>query len=326
MFFNKSILRHIVYKLYSKWLNGAMRRILIIMGLVVVGAIFQLFLRLGSGQAIYSVPQAKAFQYAPLPSDNLLANPWFQSNCSPNQVGWQITPTDTWGGSEKTQNPTVVNCNGNWTGHSARFAKEAANDGNFHPNVSAFLSQVVGPVDASKKNLKFHALLVAHRVNQYKAEIFGSNSPNGPWNSVWVPFNIEDCLSNDCVNNSPPNGVCNSGNRECLWAEVSEYILGSANPIPNTIPTGYPYYKVEFVMNYPNPDPSKVTGDVGGKLARVYFAIDGVGGGDPGGDVAGDYNGDGRVDLADFLLVVGQYISEPFNIFDLNLVATNFGL
>jgi hypothetical protein len=36
--------------------------------------------------------------------------------------------------------------------------------------------------------------------------------------------------------------------------------------------SGHPYYKLEFLANYPDPDGS-ATGDVGVKVTRVYFQV-----------------------------------------------------
>lgn len=227
------------------------------------------------------LPQTvEAFKYESLPSDNLIQNPWFRNNCKPSLSGWQTTPDVPWKLSEKVQDPTDINCVGSggqeWWGFAARFAKEGGEQ--FLPKKDAKLWQVVGPVNENDRTLQVHFLIVAHRVNQYKAEIFGSDSPNGPWVSVWTPLNIQNCLSTDCVNNAPGGG-CNSGNRQCLWKEVTTHFLGSEHPISKTIPKGYKYYKVEFLMNYPDPVASPVTGDVGGKLARVYFSVKSAGGG-----------------------------------------------
>ena len=274
--------------------------------------------------SLITVTSAGAFQYASLPSDNLIQNAWFRNaSCQYSNANWQ---TNLWGGGSKTQDPTDVNCNGNWTGFAARWADQNQNGG-FTPNTNALLWQVVLANSASK-TLHFHSLIVGHRVNQYKAEIYGSSSSNGPWTSVWKVFDISCPVNKDCMNEAP-NGVCNTGNRECLWDEVTEYYLGSLSPLTHTILQGYPYYKVEFLLNYPNPDPNLATGDVGGKLARVYFKVSGSSSlsptpiktptktptpiksptktPTPSTSKPGDANGDNLVNGADYLIWLQNY-------------------
>ena len=215
-----------------------------------------------------------AFQYQSLPSDNLIQNPWFRSsNCQFSSIGWKTNEGEApWGGSAKIQDPTDFNCNGDWTGFAARFARNAGKEAQqeFYPNKDALLSQVVGPVSPANITLQFHFLFVAHRFNWFKAEIYGSNNVNGPWTSVWIPLDERDCLSQDCAN-APYNQYCMQ-TRECLWDYVTEEYLGSLNPLTNKINQGYPYYKIEFLGNYPEPD-SSATGDVGIKVSRVYFKV-----------------------------------------------------
>ena len=254
----------------------------------------------------------KAFLYAnnsfpntQFNSENLLQNGWFQgSDCKPSSAGWQTTaPPLNWGFGDKFQDPTDNKCSSE-TGFAARFADST------NSNKDALLWQVVGPVSSASKTLHFHSLIVAHRVNQYKAEVFGANSANGPWTSVWIPFNIVNCLSTDCVNNAP-NGVCNSGDRVCLWDEVTKYFLGSLTPLTKTLSQGYAYYKVQFTMNYP-PISSTGAGDNGGKLARVFFKVSGGSGAtstvSPSGTFSpGDANGDGKVDGLDYVVWLNNY-------------------
>jgi hypothetical protein len=270
------------------------------------------------------------------PQQNLIKNPWFRNNCSFSIDYWQTEPAGYWGNSYKTQDPTDENCPyDNWSGTAARFAREGGSEP-FYPNIDAKLFQIVGPVDPTKNTLHFHALLVAHRVNRYRAAIYGGNNASGPWtqNPVWEPFNIVDCLTKDCVNETygkDYEGVgCNPHpiyGRDCLWEDVTENILG-LTPMQVTIPQGYQYYNIEFLMRYPDPNPSLSTGDVGGKLARVYFNVSGTGG-EPtvkptSRAIVGDLDQDGDVDYADYLLLL-QGFGSSYNLFQFNGVVGNFG-
>src|SRR3989338_9057288 len=145
----------------------------------------------------------EAFQYinnffpnSQFNAENLLQNCWFNdSKCNGSLNGWQTLPVPLdWGAGSKFQDPADINCDGTWAGSAARFA-DKNNADPFAPNQNALLWQVVGPVSPTNKTLYFHALIVAHRVNQYKAEIYGSSSANGPWISVGVPFNIQGPLA-----------------------------------------------------------------------------------------------------------------------------------
>jgi hypothetical protein len=226
-----------------------------------------------------------AFQYASLPSDNLIRNAWFRSDdCqSFSSSYWSLDAGQApWGGSDKTQDPTDLNCKGIWFGYAARFAENSAPGGGsvFHPNQDALLSQVVGPVSAQAQSLHFHFLFVAHRFNRLKAEIYGGNSASGPWTSVWIP--LDKAWLNPGGASGQYKGMCAGGtsDRNCWWDLTTAAELGSLSPLTRTVSPGYPYYKIEFLGNYPNPDGS-ATGDVGGKITRVYFKVGSGGGATP---------------------------------------------
>jgi hypothetical protein len=242
-------------------------------------------------------------------SQNMLQNGWFKgSDCKPSGAGWQNP--GSWGFTDKEQDPTDSSCPS-----STGFAARKADTENAVSN--ALLWQVVGPVNNTNKTLHFHSLIVAHRVYQYKAEIYGSNSSGGPWTSVWVPFNIQNCLTNDCVNETYGK-ACNTGDRQCLWDDVSVDILGSLSPVTKTISQGYSNYKIEFTMSYP-PDNGVGAGDNGGKLARVFFKVSGGSSATPTPTKpiptptlstlpkAGDANGDGVRDGKDYVVWLKHY-------------------
>ncbi|QQR88521.1 MAG: hypothetical protein IPJ88_09590 [Myxococcales bacterium] len=246
------------------------------------------------------------FEYDTLPDDNLIKNPWFHGEnpsdsdyCQDTQKFWEkntVSGGGSWGGSEKTQDPTDINCvvgGKTWTGHAIRWADQGSDT--FYPNQDAKFWQVVGPVSDSEKQLNFHFLMVFHRMSHFRAQISGSSSGSGPWNVVWTPIDTawtQTCGANGC------NDCDGNGNRDCLWDDVTNRELGPF-ALSTTIATGYAYYKVEFLGNYPNPDNS-ATGDVGGKIARVYFSVGdpppgSVGGEGPGGNGGVDGNTDGGI-------------------------------
>jgi uncharacterized protein (TIGR03382 family) len=227
---------------------------------------------------------AHAFEYASLPADNLIVNPWFRGDCEWSIAGWETSPAVSWSLSDKTQDPTDVNCvvDGQaWYGFAARWAHNSGADPAFHPDQPALMWQVVGPVDPDERTLRFHFLFVAHRFNQLKAEIYGSNSTDGPWTSVWVPMDKEWLDAGGA--SGAYRGACPGGleDRDCWWDLTTEEELGSLSPLTHTTDQGYSFYKIELLGNYPQPD-ATTTGDVGGKIARVYFSVQA--GGDPGND------------------------------------------
>jgi hypothetical protein len=72
--------------------------------------------------------------------------------------------------------------------------------------------------------------------------IYGGNSPNGPWTLAWTPFTLADCGQD-------------------VWGALrhAETRLTQAG--------GYPYYKVEFRAMY-----AAVDFDAGGaKFTNAYF-------------------------------------------------------
>jgi hypothetical protein len=271
-----------------------------------------LFVSLASAKSSHAFLYSNSgFKNSDFNAQNMLQNAWFKgSDCKPSGAGWQNP--GSWGFTDKEQDPTDSSCPS-----STGFAARKADTENAVSN--SLLWQVVGPVSSSNKTLHFHALIVAHRVNQYKAEIFGGNSPNGPWTSVWVPFNIQSCLTNDCVN-APYNGCC-LPDRQCLWELVTADHLHNLNPgcnepplypLTKNISQGYSYYKIQFLMSYP-PSNGVGAGDNGGKLARVFFKVSG-GGGIPSPTPTpssptfkkGDVNHDGSVNIQDLLKVLSN--------------------
>lgn len=236
------------------------------------------------------------FEYPSLPSDNLIENPWFRIDCEASLDGWSVDVTAdglSWGPSDKVQNPSDEDCDGEYNGNSARWARQSGNMPEFSPDQDARIWQVVGPVNPNATTLRFHVLLVAHRMTQLRAQISGADSPDGPWTEVWTPLDAQWLTEGGA--NGPFDGMCPGGmqDRECLWDLVTEAELGSLEPLVHELEQGHAYYRIEFLANYPQPD-ATATGDVGGKVTRVYFAV----GDEPAGDTSasagsGDAEGSG---------------------------------
>ncbi len=189
-----------------------------------------------------------------LPSDNLLKNPWFRDSLNkPSLQDWvdATGPLGHWVASDKPGNPSPDNA----VGTSARISvgEEGGLAATIPVNYPAYLYQVV-PADPSKKTLKFDMYWVTHTVKPVTVTVYGSNSANGPWTQVWVPFN--KTFTQAYV---PPAG---SGPANAyLW----NYYSNMTDMVSTTISTGYPYYKLQVYAVLPD--------EAGGlKLTGMYFA------------------------------------------------------
>jgi hypothetical protein len=93
--------------------------------------------------------------------------------------------------------------------------------GQSQPNVHEYLSQVVPGQGAT---LTVQMACIQHSALIGDTNIYGSTSPNGPWNLVWRPFTIADCAH----------------------STVEDRGWGTTRQAQITIPQSYPYYKIEF--------------------------------------------------------------------------------
>lgn len=203
-----------------------------------------------------------AFQVPQLPNDNLVTNPWFRRDADPTFSGldhWTDAAglNKYWSSSQKESNPSpdiVVSgvCGGAavYCGTGARLSLTQGQSGGIaQPGVDAYLYQVVS-ADASKRKLKFFTHWVSHLVEPAEVIIYGGQTTNGPWNSIWVPFyHVQQ------TNPPPPHLWTNTGFQELVIDE------------------GYPYYKIEIHARLPDDE------QVGFKITGVYFAVEPVGGG-----------------------------------------------
>lgn len=212
----------------------------------------------------FQVIPAFAFPVDPLPSDNLIANPWFRSrqnpaNSSLDQWTDEGGPNKHWSSSQKESNPTPDIIQSGVCGHKKVYCGTAArisptmgeSGGLAEPGVDSYLSQVV-TADASHQKLKFFMHWVSHRVEIGEVTIYGGNTRSGPWAPVWVPFSFS------LLTEAPRP----TGNRNDEWNQT--------DMLETVLLNGYAYYKVELHVRLPPPRYRQ--GDIGMKFTGIYFA------------------------------------------------------
>ncbi|MEM7330673.1 MAG: hypothetical protein AAF490_01185 [Chloroflexota bacterium] len=174
------------------------------------------------------VPFVLAEEADTLPEDNLIINPWFrdETNTTASHDGWEIT--DAWGLSQKNTNPTPDDV----VGTSARIGTPKASYNEDHR-----MSQII-EADESQPVLLFQMWQVSRSLVELDATIYVSDSPDGPWEPVWTPWNQQ--LSSVHWMQTP-----------LFEAELDR---------------GYPYYKLDLSCNYSH-------GIAGCKFSGVYFTV-----------------------------------------------------
>lgn len=203
---------------------------------------------------------AHAYPVPPLPEDNLVVNPWFRSTSDPKEAGfdgWTVLQTDgvTWNLSQKESNPSPDIVVSGRCGHQSVYCGTAARwadqEGVLYPNIDVFMYQVVA-ADPSNRLLKFFTHFVSHRVDVGAVNVYGGQSPDGPWELAWVPlYHTQTQLI------KPDSGAIRD-----LWLETGfrERILEQ----------GYPYYKIELQARVPELKNDFVKG-TGFKITGIYF-------------------------------------------------------
>jgi hypothetical protein len=204
-----------------------------------------------------------AFQVSELPEGNLIKNPWFRNATKPSLSGlddWIDAAglDETWSSSQKPSNPAheiiVSGVCGNqeiYCGTAARLSdKPGQSGGTVNLGEDAYLYQVV-QADPKHTKLKFFAHWVSHAVAPAEIEIYGGDSPNGPWSFLWEPFYHEQ---SELI--YPPGG-----NTEFLWEDTSM--------LEHTLSDGYSHYKIQIHARLPVSD---VRG--GFKITGVYFTTE----------------------------------------------------
>ena len=174
------------------------------------------------------VPFVFAEEADPLADDNLIINPWFRdsTNLTASHDGWEIT--DAWGLSQKNTNPTPDETEGT----SARIGTPKAGYNEEHR-----MSQII-EADATQPVILFQMWQVSRSLVELDATIFASDSPDGPWEEVWNPWNQQ--LSS------------------VHWMQTPLF--------EKELSQGYPYYKLELMCNYSH-------GIAGCKYSGVYFTV-----------------------------------------------------
>jgi hypothetical protein len=175
----------------------------------------------------------------PLPDGNLVTNPWFRNGNRPDLLDWveESPGGEYWSTSQKDSNPSPDNV----VGTSARLANGAGQGGygSGIGGVDAILSQVI-TANPAHRQLTFKAHWVTGWINSAIITIYGSDSPNGPWQAVWIPLFVN--------------------------AENSSHMAWTQTDLLTTvIEQGFGYYKVELFGNYPENTAQ------GFKVTGVYF-------------------------------------------------------
>jgi hypothetical protein len=216
---------------------------------------------------LYTATPASAHQVAQLPAGNLIINPWLSKvvngQLKLDTAGWVFEGSPTWGtGNAKPDCPGPSP----WgTSYTLRWARQANQTPEFHPNVEVRVHTVVS-ANSAHQTVKFFMHWVMHRMT-LKANIYGGQSPAGPWTQVWAAFEHVETVDWRPAPGEP---------RSEAWMHFTS-MPGKFDdwfaPVPRTkmLSQGYPYYKVELRASYPTPD-NTASGAVGGKVTGLYFA------------------------------------------------------
>lgn len=175
----------------------------------------------------------------PLPDGNLVTNPWFRNGNRPDLLGWiEESPGGKyWSTSQKDSNPSPDSV----VGTSARLANGAGQGGygTGVGGVDAILSQVV-VANPGHRQLTFKAHWVTGWISSAFITIYGSESPDGPWQTVWIPLQVNT-----------------ENSSHMAWTQTEL--------LTTVIVKGFGYYKVELFGNYPENTAQ------GFKVTGVYF-------------------------------------------------------
>lgn len=214
--------------------------------------------------ALFSARIAFAYQVDPLPSDNLVYNPWFRDPVELTRsslAGWTDAAGEdqNWSTSQKLSNPSPdefiagpCGSKPGYCGTSARLNTTPGKSGGIGPvGADAYLYQVI-PADKENTHLKYSAYWVAHAIDPAEVTIYGAETPEGPWTEVWRPFYV--VLEYEA---KPPKGE----GQDWLWKTNT----ASTPPVETTLPRGYPYYKLEIHARLVSVDTSAF------KITGIYF-------------------------------------------------------
>ena len=198
---------------------------------------------------------AFAYQVPPLPTGNLIVNPWFRSFTEPTASaldGWTDAAGKDkyWSSSQKESNPSpdiVVSgdCGSKYVycGTAARLADTPGQSGGLgKPGVDSYLYQIVA-ADKTLTKLRFFSYWVGHEIDPAEVVIYGANDPQGPWTEVWVPLHV----------------VLDEAPKPKDWTHTDW--------LEKVLPQGYSFYKVVIHAKLPK------EGVVGFKITGIYFAV-----------------------------------------------------
>lgn len=209
------------------------------------------------------VQRVFAYEVEDLPGDNLIVNPWFRDPGDQTQsslYGWTDAAglNQYWSSSQKESNPSpdafqagVCGRDIEYCGTSARLSPTKGETGGLGvPEADAYLYQVVR-ANGSDRKLKFFTHWVSHKLEIAEVTIYGGDTADGPWTSVWVPFHhTQDVVIR------PPEGE----STQALWEETGF--------LENVIERGYDFYKIEIHARLP------AGNSVGFKISGVYFSTE----------------------------------------------------
>ncbi|MHC4079518.1 MAG: hypothetical protein ACYST0_13880, partial [Planctomycetota bacterium] len=114
----------------------------------------------------------------PLPTDNLVTNPWFRdpTGKTGSMAGWTVAK-GSWNATKKGHNPSP----------DIRGQTAGDLDPRGGSNQDTYIYQVV-PANGAHRRLKFQMYWVTISMVQVYARVLGGPSKKGPWTTVWTPF------------------------------------------------------------------------------------------------------------------------------------------
>lgn len=247
--------------------------------------------------------QAAAFEVPELPKDgsNLVGNPWFRAssgacatsleqweghvynNCPPDSnactenknLAWSTAQSD-FDGSHANPNPDP-DCEGT----AGRYADNIGQGGGPGAGgTDAYLFQVVKlSSEVTNPEIRFFTHWVTGQVHElFEISVFGSDSENGPWDTLWTPLSIDAAHTAGMAwTNTDVDYSCfeDWSSSDCLRTDVS----GAFNHV-----------KIQFYCRYP------AEASQGCKFTGVFLSIPGVTGTvlTEGGDSFGGGNDSGN--------------------------------
>lgn len=165
----------------------------------------------------FIVPDVRAFSVLPLPSDNLIQNPWFRSAARPSKAGFDFWTHDPyWVTQQKDNQPSPDSVVG-----TAVKIGPAKYNGTGVPGVNGYIYQVVSAPQAHD-TLHFQTWWIGVYHEEFTVTVYGSINVDGPWANIWVPLSETDSTM--------------------AFIQSPLYTVSPA--------VTYPYYKVEMIGRF----------------------------------------------------------------------------